>query len=71
MIANPHTNMSAMQNSLPIEILHPEDIANAVAFLSLRRPSSSPTPSGRWTQTSRSDDRRGGSARRLLDFSGG
>jgi SDR family mycofactocin-dependent oxidoreductase len=33
MMANPDTNISAMQNALPIEILQPEDIANAVAFL--------------------------------------
>lgn len=33
MMADPSTNISAMQNALPIEILQPEDIANAVAFL--------------------------------------
>ncbi|MFE9096772.1 mycofactocin-coupled SDR family oxidoreductase [Streptomyces sp. NPDC007264] len=33
MMARPDSNMSAMQNALPIEILQPEDIANAVAYL--------------------------------------
>ncbi|MCW2866692.1 MAG: putative short chain dehydrogenase [Marmoricola sp.] len=33
MMADPSTNISAMQNALPIQILQPEDIANAVAFL--------------------------------------
>lgn len=33
MAADPNTNISAMQNLLPIQILHPEDIANAVAYL--------------------------------------
>lgn len=33
MMANPSSNISAMQNALPIEILQPEDIANAVAYL--------------------------------------
>src|SRR3546814_12011185 len=33
MAADPNTNISAMQNLLPIQILQPEDIANAVAYL--------------------------------------
>lgn len=33
MMADPDTNISAMQNALPIDILQPEDIANAVAYL--------------------------------------
>jgi len=31
--ADPNGSMAAMQNALPIEILQPEDIANAVAWL--------------------------------------
>lgn len=31
--ADPNTNVAAMQNLLPIPILQPEDIANAVAYL--------------------------------------
>jgi SDR family mycofactocin-dependent oxidoreductase len=33
MAADPNTNIAAMQNLLPIQILQPEDIANAVAYL--------------------------------------
>jgi SDR family mycofactocin-dependent oxidoreductase len=33
MAADPNTNIAAMQNLLPIPILQPEDIANAVAYL--------------------------------------
>ena len=33
MAADPDSDLSAMQNLLPIEILQAEDIANAVAFL--------------------------------------
>jgi len=32
-MANADSNIAAMQNALPIQILQPEDIANAVAFL--------------------------------------
>jgi NAD(P)-dependent dehydrogenase (short-subunit alcohol dehydrogenase family) len=33
MAADPNSNLAAMQNLLPIQILQPEDIANAVAYL--------------------------------------
>ncbi|MCU1395535.1 MAG: putative dehydrogenase [Ilumatobacteraceae bacterium] len=33
LMAQPTSSMSAMQNALPIQILQPEDIANAVAWL--------------------------------------
>lgn len=33
MAADPNTNIAAMQNLLPIPILQPDDIANAVAYL--------------------------------------
>jgi NAD(P)-dependent dehydrogenase (short-subunit alcohol dehydrogenase family) len=33
LVASADVAMSAMQNALPIEILQPEDIANAVAWL--------------------------------------
>ncbi|WP_017936732.1 mycofactocin-coupled SDR family oxidoreductase [Nocardioides sp. Iso805N] len=33
MAADPNTNIAAMQNLLPVAILQPEDIANAVAYL--------------------------------------
>jgi NAD(P)-dependent dehydrogenase (short-subunit alcohol dehydrogenase family) len=33
MAADPNANLASMQNLLPIQILQPEDIANAVAYL--------------------------------------
>lgn len=50
--------VSAMQNVLPIQILQPEDIAEAVAWLVCDEPNSSPAPRGPSTPAHRCDKRR-------------